>query len=300
MKLGIIGPGALGTFLAGMIGQYHEVLLLGRKDIPLNRIRIRGNTNVEMEVRYTCDPSELVQCEYVIFCTKSYDTKPAMESISGYISPDSGVVSLQNGLNNERIISELVDPERIIGGVTSHGITYLSPGEVFHAGQGDTYLGLYPSGTNEYVHGFTRILKEAGMEVKVVDNINGHIWQKGIVNACINPLTALTGLTNGALLEHKELHELMKRVCYESRDVAIKQTALPSDDILKEVERVAAMTAENHSSMLQDIQRGRKTEIDCINGAIVDAGNTVGIDTPLNHILHTLVKGREQAGMGSI
>ncbi len=300
MKIGIIGPGALGTFLAGIIGQDHEVILLGRKDLPLNRVRISGKTDVESSIQYSINPSDLTPCIYMIFCTKSYDTKQAVELVRPHISPDTGVISLQNGLNNERIISEFVDPERVIGGVTSHGITYRSPGEVFHAGQGYTYLGLYPKGTNEHVYGFAHILQEAGMKVEMVDNIYGHIWQKVIVNACINPLTALTGLKNGVLLEHRELRDFMEKVCYESRDVAIKHTDLPDDDILKEVERVAEMTADNHSSMLQDIQRGRRTEIDCINGAIVDAGKSVGAETPLNHLLQTLVKGRELSSLRSI
>ncbi|MFO8110574.1 MAG: 2-dehydropantoate 2-reductase [Thermoplasmata archaeon] len=293
MKLAIIGPGALGTFLAGILGKDHDILLLGRRDVDLNSVRVSGNTTVECEVEYTTDASKLTRYQYILLCTKSYDTEQAVEEIHPYINNDARVVSLQNGLNNELLISKYVDPHKIIGGVTSQGITYESLGHVIHAGEGDTYIGLYPHGKDEYVSRFAEFLRNTVLEVEVVDNIYGYIWQKVIVNACINPLTALTGLKNGALLEDQELRGLMEKICHESHSVAIKETTLPNDDPLREVERVASLTAENRSSMLQDIQRHRKTEIDCINGAVVDMAKKIGIETPLNHMLYALIKGRE-------
>ncbi len=294
MKVAVVGPGALGTFLAGIIGQYEDVLLLGRIDHEIQRISIRGRTSVESDIRYTTDIERLADCRYILLCTKSYDTRQAMGSICEQIDDDARVVSLQNGLKNERIISRYVAKDRVIGGVTSHGVTYESPGNVFHAGEGETYLGLYPGGVDGSVDEFASLLRNGGLEVTTVDNIYSYIWQKVIVNASINPLTALTGLKNGALLEHGDLNELMKAVCEESYRVAREETDLPGKHPLDEVETVASRTAENRSSMLQDIERDRRTEIDCINGAIVDVGAKVGVDTPLNRTLYALVKGRER------
>ncbi len=293
MKIAIVGPGALGTFLAGVLGKHNEVVLLGRDELDLSRVHVRGHTEVDSDVDYTTDTSSLTDRDHIILCTKSYDTEQAMKSIHPYIGDDAKVVSLQNGLKNERIISRYVRPDQVIGGVTSNGITYESPGNVIHAGEGDTLMGLYPKGKNKSVIRLADRLIKGGLDVKVVDSIYGYIWQKVIVNACINPISALTGLKNGALLKNEGLYSLMERVCSESYDVAIKETELPSDTPMEEVKRVASLTADNKSSMLQDIERKRKTEIGCINGAIVTVGEKMGADTPLNRTLYSLVKGRE-------
>ncbi len=293
MNIGVVGPGALGTFLAGMLGRRNDIVLLGRKDLGLEGVKVEGKSRSEVQIEYSTVPDALEGTDLVIICTKSYDTNSVLEEINQYVGADSKVLSLQNGLKNEAIISSYLDKEKIIGGITGHGVSYIEPGRVKHAGEGETYIGGWRRENDEKDEEIAEELSRCGIETELTDNIYGFIWEKVIINSGINPLTALTGCKNGYLVKNEELHTLLQRVCYESTKIAKNETELPSDDPVERAERVARLTADNRSSMLQDIDNERKTEIGCINGAIVDAGKKRGIDTPYNEALYHLIKGRE-------
>ncbi|MGM0404657.1 MAG: ketopantoate reductase family protein [Thermoplasmatota archaeon] len=290
MKVGIVGPGALGTFLAGMIGKMNQVVLYGRKDLSLKEVDISGKTQLKTDIKYTTDPNALSDLEYVIICTKSFQTEQVMKDIHKYLSEKTMVVSLQNGLKNEKIISKFVGEDRVIGGITENGITFKKYGEVIYAGKGETIIGLFGDNFIIGVKKFSQILNDAGIENKISDNIYGHIWKKVIINAGINPITALSGLKNGAIIDDKNLFSLMEYICEESVKVAETEVVLPGKDPFKEAVKVAKNTSENKSSMLQDVENKRKTEIDCINGAIVSVGSKHGVDTPYNRTMVNLIK----------
>ncbi len=291
MKIGIVGPGALGTFLAGSLSEGNDVLLLGKRERTIDDIEISGKTELKTTVRYTVEPSELRDRELTILCTKSYDTRQAMEVIAPYI--DAYVLSLQNGLKNEEIILDSIPDDKVIGGITSHGFLYVGSGKVIHTGKGKTVIGVYPEGMDDDLKKIRDVLNFAGLNVELTDNIKGHIWKKVIVNSGINPITALTGLKNGEILKRKYLKNLLEQVCSESAAIARTEVTLPGGDPVKEAEQVAESTADNRSSMLQDIEHERKTEIDCINGAVIEVGKNKGLDTHYNTILYELVKARE-------
>lgn len=308
MKFGIVGPGAMGTFLAGMLGKENEIVLLGkRKEENIDMIEIEGKTELETSIFYTSDPSDLSECEYIIISTKSYDTRNAMEQIASHLSSSSVVLSLQNGLNNEKILADFVGEDRVIGGITSHGVTFIEPGLVRHAGTGKSVIGPYSETKGGFsdnkIPEITEEFENCGLETEPTDHIYPNIWKKVIINSAINPLTALAKVKNGALLEIDELHWLLMDVGKESLSVAKKDLALDvqkvkdmlnKDKVLQDIENVAENTAENTSSMLQDVENERKTEIGCINGAIVDIGNRKDIETPLNAALLNLIMGREK------
>ncbi len=296
MKIGVVGPGALGTFLSGVLGSKNEIMLLGKNDIELNQVEVRGMSEIKSKVNYSTDPAVLSDVFYVLLCTKSYDTENSIKMISSHIKDDTCILSLQNGLKNEEIISHYVNKNNVIGGVTTHGITYEKPGLVTHAGVGETLIGSYPTGINERVEEMAGILTDSGIKTEITDNIYGYIWKKVIINAGINPITALTGLKNGAIIDKNYLRSLMKEVCLEAARVAEHEVDVPGGDPVEETEKVAISTAENRSSMLQDVERRRRTEVDCITGAIIDVGEKVGVSTPLNRVLYSLIKGKEDVG----
>ncbi len=298
MEIGVIGAGAMGTFLSGILGRDHPVDLLGRKDRDIKTIEITGETSLESSVNYTVDPSDFSNEDLIIVCTKSFDTEEAIGTLSEYISSDSLVLTLQNGLENEEIISDYVGKSRTIGGVTSHGITFKKPGKVKHAGKGDTIIGPYPKGLDERLKRVKNVSEEfntCGLETKISENIVGHIWKKAIINSAINPLTALTEVKNGLLVDDPDLFELMKNTALESYHVAERYVDLPVDDVVDETMKVAEQTSENISSMLQDKMKGNKTEVEQINGALVDKGKRYDISTPINKVLYRLIKGMENS-----
>ncbi|MGM0509649.1 MAG: ketopantoate reductase family protein [Thermoplasmatota archaeon] len=295
MKFGVVGPGSLGSYLAGMLSIENDVHLIGRRELDIDNIKISGLIDLDTDVDYSKDPEDLVDSDCIIICTKSYDTNEAMKEISHHIGENTYILSLQNGLDNEKIISQYVGENRVVGGVTSIGITFIEHGHVKLAGGGDTHIGIFPEGKSDFVIELADVFNSAGIKTQITDNVYGHIWKKVIINSGINPLTALTGLKNGEILESDEAHEILIKLCEESARVALEEVNLPEGDPVKETENVAELTSENRSSMLQDIENKRKTEIDCINGAVCIAGKKLGIKTPYNKTLTALVKAKEKS-----
>jgi 2-dehydropantoate 2-reductase len=201
------------------------------------------------------------------------------------------VISLQNGLGNLEAIAQMVNPEKIIGGVTSHGATLIDTGHIRHAGKGDTIIGRTNKQIDDELQKIANLLSGAGIETKVSSDVESTIWSKLIVNAAINPLTAITRLKNGQLLESDETRRLLDLVAEESEKIVkIAGISLAYPDIKSKVYDVCEATAQNTSSMLQDILRGRRTEIDAINGAIVEKAKELNINAPVNEMLTCLVK----------
>ncbi len=293
MKIGVVGPGAIGTFLAGILGTKNEIDLIGRSPLDIDSVDIRGKTNLRTKVNYSDSVESISGDELIIICTKSFDTHEAMNSLSGNLSPDSMVLSLQNGLINEEIISEFVGKERTIGGTTSNGVTYLEPGKVKHAGKGETVIGLFPEDRSEEIEKVCKIFNEAGLETKISENILENIWEKVIINSGINPITGILKIKNGVLLEDEYLTELLEDTVMESVEVANNYVEVDAKKILKKTKKVAEGTSNNLSSMLQDIKNESRTEIEQINGAIIGKAEQVGVSTPINEVLYKLVKGIE-------
>ncbi|MFZ2362260.1 MAG: 2-dehydropantoate 2-reductase, partial [Anaerolineae bacterium] len=169
---------------------------------------------------------------------------------------------------------------------TTLGATLLAPGVVRAGGQGPVTLGSHPR-----VQPLANLLRAAGFDVRLANDVAGLAWGKLVINAAINPLTALLRAPNGQLLERPEARALMGLAASEAAAAGLAQGLhLPFDDPVAAAEDVARRTAVNHSSMYQDVQRGRPTEIDAICGAVVQAGERVGVATPVNRTLWLLVR----------
>lgn len=297
MDIGIIGPGAIGTFLAGVLGRYNDVDLLGKRDVNLQTVEVSGKTELETSVKYSTSMNSLSDDELIIICTKSFDTEKAVRSLSDHISPDSYVLSLQNGLNNEKVISECVSEERTIGGITSNGVTYMGPGKVKHAGIGETVIGRYPRGDSTIVDDVSGLFNEAGLKTRTSEEIIVHIWEKAVVNSGINPMTAIMDVRNGHLIEDRYLEELLEKIISESGRIAEKEVETSMDRLVTRTKEVARDTSDNISSMLQDVRNENRTEVEQINGEIIRKGEEFRISTPINETLFSMVKSMENRYM---
>jgi len=245
-------------------------------------------------VNSTTDPGKVGPADLVIIFVKSYDTAKAARDALPMASDETVFLSLQNGLGNIDKIAETAGKHRIVRGVTAQGSTMMGPGEIYHAGQGTTVIGELDETSTERVKRIAKAFNHAGIHTEISSNIMGALWSKVLVNVGINPLTALTGLRNGELLDHPEIRRVMKRAVEEAMMVAQSLgIEMELDNPVKKVYEVAEATAANRSSMLQDVERGRKTEIDALNGAIVELGRRSGVDTPVNDALVAAVKGLE-------
>jgi 2-dehydropantoate 2-reductase len=199
---------------------------------------------------------------------------------------DVRVLTLQNGLGNREVLARFLGEGSVYAGVTTTGATLLGPGRVRAGGEGTISLV-----ENHRLRAFVDWLQRAGFAVQTVSDITGLIWGKLVVNAAINPLTALLQIPNGELLHLHSARVIMAKTAREAAAVAAaKGVQLTFEDPVKQVEEVARKTAANRSSMLQDIQRGAPTEIDAICGAIIHTGAELGVPTPVNDTLYHLVK----------
>ncbi|MBS3773339.1 MAG: 2-dehydropantoate 2-reductase [Candidatus Thermoplasmatota archaeon] len=290
----VYGAGALGSFVGGMLSRQHMVTLVGRRE-HMTAVRRRG-LHISGTTELVVHPAAATAlpdrgADLVILTVKAYDTVGAARDI--HASCDAPVLSLQNGLDNERTLSEIHGKRRVIGGVTSHGIRYIGPGRIAHTGLGDTVIGELDGTMSERVEAIAQALSDCGIATATTGAIWRELWRKAIVNAAINPVTALLRCPNGFLLENEGTRRLMRDVCDEGIAVA-GACNIDVGSVFEQAELVARRTASNHSSMLQSIQRGRPTEIEHINGVIVSCGEKHGVATPVNETLTRLVRALEK------
>ena len=246
---------------------------------------ISGDFTVPVEA--TADTEKARDAQLVMICVKSYDTAVAVNGLPRGLPEDCAVLTLQNGLGNVELIAERFGDKRSYAGTTALGATLLGPGQVRHSGKGITTVGRFRGVPDARVEKIVGVLNEAGFETRSVDDVTVALWNKVVVNAAINPLTALTGFRNGRLVEIPEARELLALVVRECAKTA--RTKGVADDPLPRVEEICRKTAQNVSSMLQDILRGKPPEISSINGAVVKEAERQGIPAPVNAVLAGLV-----------
>ncbi|MBC8331648.1 MAG: 2-dehydropantoate 2-reductase [Anaerolineae bacterium] len=290
----IIGIGALANlFAARFVLAGASVSMLGTWPEGITAINGRGIRLVDSEggeqfipVTATDNPAECAGARFALVLVKAWQTERAARQLAQCLADDGIALSLQNGLGNREALIDALGAGRVELGSTTAGATLLGPGHVRPGGEGVISLGANPA-----LGPLIQFFEQANFPTQIVPDVDALIWGKLAVNAAINPLTALLGASNGELLNRPEARQLMFAAAREVAAVAAARgVALPFDDPAAVAEDVARRTAQNRSSMLQDVARGAPTEIDAICGAVVRAGEKFGIPTPVNHTLWLLVK----------
>jgi len=301
LRIAVVGAGAMGSLFGGLLAEAGEdVVLVDIWEEHVRAINERGlhikgvSGDRVVRVRATTKHAEVGVVDLMLIQVKSYATEKAIRDALPMIGERTVVLTLQNGLGNVEKIAAVVGRERVLAGTTAHGATVLGPGEIYHAGRGPTVIGEVDGRITDRVKAIAATFNRAGIETEVTDNIMGAIWTKMLANVAINALTAITGLYNGELLELEETKAVMLKAVDEAVAVAKAMgIKLLVEDPHEFVLGIARATATNKSSMLQDVERGRRTEIDAINGMIVHYGRELGIPTPVNEVLVAAVKGIE-------
>ena len=297
MKIVIMGAGAMGSLFGALLtysGEDVWVVDISREHIET--IRSVGLTfeeggvlqNVGMNA--TTDVASPGKADLVLLFVKTYHTEKAVSDALILEKEDTVFLTLQNGLGNEETICRKVDPKKVMLGVTGHGATYLGPGHIRHAGKGKTFVGEVDHRLTDRAERIAQVFTEAGIETEVSPDIHDLVWDKLLVNVGINALTALTGLKNGQLLDHPETLRLMEALVSEAAGVAREKGVRIEGNPVEKVKSVAQATWENRSSMGQDFDYRRRTEIDVINGAVVREAERLGIPVPFNRTVTDLIK----------
>jgi 2-dehydropantoate 2-reductase len=224
---------------------------------------------------------------------KTYDTASILGEAKAHLG-NAPILSLQNGLDIEDQVKGAMPDAQFIRGVTSQGAIFDSPGKIIHSGEGDTKIGELDGAISERVKNIADIFTRAGIETEVSGDITKEVWLKGIVNCVLNPITGLTGHRNGAIATDPELARLGERICHECAAAAQAHGIdISGEEAWAKTKWVAEQTLENRNSMLIDLEKGKRTEIESINGVFVELGQRYKIGTPLNETLYRLVKARE-------
>jgi len=317
LKIGVVGAGAMGSLFGGYLSAGgNEVWLVDKWGEHVRAIQRRGLVIVEQSGDETsgdeeagnetvCRPRAVERaagvgvCDLVFVFVKSYDTASATHQVAALLDSKTVVVTLQNGLGNREALESRVPAHQILVGVTGQAANVLGPGRIHHAGSGETILCEIDGSSSERVCRVAGALNRAGLATSIGANVHAVVWGKVLINAAINPMTALLGVRNGLLLRIPSALEVMKSAIDEIVEVArVRGIALPYDDPWEKVLDVARLTGDNRSSMLQDVEAGRGTEIDAINGAVAKEAADRGVPAPVNLTLTRLIKAIEaRAGL---
>ncbi|HLO30502.1 MAG TPA: 2-dehydropantoate 2-reductase [Anaerolineales bacterium] len=290
----IVGTGALATLFAARLAQAgYQITMLGTWKAGLNALRNQGARLVDangneyrFEVQVIDNPDECREIKYALVLVKAWQTERVAKQLQECLAQDGLAVTLQNGLGNRETLAESLGLERVALGTTTTGATLLGPGLVRAGGEGVISIE-----QNQNLDPVEAALRSAKFNVNIVNDAQSLIWGKLVINAAINPLTALLRVPNGKLLERPSAREMMEVLASETARVAqAENIPLPFPDPVAAAQEVARKTAANHSSMLQDVLRGAPTEIDAICGAVVKAAKKHRIDTPANWASWKLVR----------
>ncbi len=302
MKICVIGCGAIGSLFAAHLARLGTVEVYAYdvagehvEAINRNGLRISGAADFTARLRATSDPRELPLCNYGIVATKSLHTGAAIAQAARAFDESSAVCSVQNGVGNEEILAESV--KYVIRGTTFPAGHLITPGHIGFDIKGDTWIGPFePTHTPmSMVEELAGLLTRAGMNTVALKDARGAQWTKLIFNASTNPVGALTRLDHGAATRFAPTGELFNALIAEGEAVARALGITLDHDPREMVQAGANAPGKHKASMLQDVEAGRPTEVDFMNGAIVQWGEKVGVPTPLNKALWALVKGLEHS-----
>lgn len=290
----LVGTGALATLFAARLSEAgHSVSMLGTWKSGLKALQENGARIVDAngnerayKVHATDDPREVSGAKHVLVLVKSWQTERAARQLKVALAGGGLATTLQNGIGNKETLIRDLGTGQVSLGTTTTGATLLGPGLVKIGGEGIISLEQHQA-----LGPLEAALRSSNFNLQIVDDARSLVWGKLVINAAINPLTALLRIPNGELLSRPLARKVMSALARETAEVAkAERIHLPFSNPVDAAEDVARKTATNMSSMFQDVRRGAKTEIDAICGAVTLRGQKHGINTPYNRACWQLVR----------
>ncbi len=290
MKIAVMGAGAVGCYYGGLLARAgHTVTLIGRPNhvdaIRRNGLRLQtADADVLIPLTASTDPAAVHDADIVLCCVKTADTASAATTMTPFLRTDAVIVSLQNGIENPDLLRAQLRQD-VLPAAVYVATEMAGDGHVRHHGAGQLVIGQSPRS-----HEVADLFVAAGIPVELSDNIQGVLWTKLIINCAYNALSAITTLPYGKLVQHAGVEQVLRDIVDECLAVAAKAGVTPVGDVREGVQRIPRTMPNQTSSTAQDLKRGRRSEIDHLNGCIVRKGEELGVPVPVNRVLHTLVK----------
>lgn len=305
MRVAVLGAGSLGSLLAGMLAQVQtaEVLIHGKGEhgamMVAKGLHIEGEATFHLPqdaALFTLEevgiPSSLSgTMDAVLLTGKGAAIFDLATLARGLLRPDGILVCLSNGLGHAEACGAVVGVHRVVAGTTTYAAWRPTPGRVQFAGKGNVIFGQIQGGPSEVdAKPLLDLFEQAGLDAEWTQNGPAAVWMKVLLNIAINPIAALCGVANGALLEPGLFTSSLETMLEGARIARQERIHLPDDlELEMHLESVLKATAENHCSMLQDVRAGRKTEIEFLNQAVVQRGERIGLRAPMNQMLSAMI-----------
>ncbi|WP_398499344.1 ketopantoate reductase family protein [Variovorax sp.] len=291
MKVAVMGAGAVGCYYGAMLARAgHEVVLIGRP-AHVEAVRARGlrleaqSFDEHVPLAASTEADAVQDADLVLFCVKSTDTEAAAAQIAPHLAPGALVLTLQNGVDNDERARSVLRDHEVAAAVVYVATGMAGPGHVKHNGRGE--LVIAPSARGEEV---AQALRAAGVPTEISDNVRGALWAKLVLNCAYNALSAITQLPYGVLVRNEGVPGVLRDVVAECLAVARAEGVTIPGDIDAAVAGIARTMPAQFSSTAQDLARGKRSEIDHLNGFVLRRGEALGVPVPANRLLWTLVR----------
>ena len=282
MKITVIGPGAIGTLLATLLSNTNvEISLLVKpkhKELLQDGKIILDNFNGKRLEKKITIVTELDNPEWIILAVKSYDVDSLIELLGNSNAP---ILCCQNGIKTYLQLTKKIGKDRIAYMVTGIGSSKIETGEAEFRGSGFTFIGEASGIASTRLINLSELIRTSGITCEVVNDVLSYVWLKTIINSSINPVAAYAKVINGDLRK-PELNKIVRKICIESTKISTEIGINLPLEPWSEIEKIIRNTAENKCSMLQDLENGRQTEIDAINGEIARIADSNGLDATYN------------------
>jgi 2-dehydropantoate 2-reductase len=299
MKIAVMGTGGTGGYFGGLLARAGEDVTFIARGPHLDAILKNGLTvksvlagDFTLPVKATADPAGVGPVGFVLFCVKAYDNTVAIDRIRPLVGPETTVLSVQNGIDNEEEIGRAVGPGHVAGCVSYISSTIASPGVIAHtAGPGKIVLGEMEGGTSRRTESFQRTLQNSGIPAELHQDIRVALWQKFMEICAVNGMTALTRLPMGEIVACKETRSMLTGAMEEVEAIArARGINLAEGCVERSMDFFAGLSPLMRGSMYYDLAGGRRMELDILNGAVLRLGRQEGIPTPINFSIYAALK----------
>lgn len=299
MRIAIMGAGATGGYFGALLAQAgEEVAFIARGDhlaaMRRSGLRVESTQSGEFTVPVfaTDDPGAVGPVDLVLFCVKSYDTEAAADAILPLVGPTTAIVTIQNGIENVERLAQRYGPDAVLGGLAFIESTVAAPGVIAHLSPfGRIIFGDLAGGASERAGQLAGQLRAGGVDAEVSEEIGVALWEKFVFIAPLAGLTSLTRLSIGPLRECPETWGLYRQCMEEVAQVGhAAGVALPDDAVERSTANTGRIAASFKSSMQRDLERGKRLELEALNGYVVRRGAALDVPTPVNSVIYAALK----------
>ena len=300
MKIVVIGAGAMGSIYGGRLSQKNEVYLIDTNREIVDRINCQGLRLLEQEKELVFHPKAqtgvagIGEADLVILFVKALYSRAALAAAGEVIGENTYVMTLQNGAGHERILEEFAKENRIIIGTTEDNGSVLEAGKVRHGGEGRTNIGMLKEDAEGMLPRIKESFAACGFQVKIHEQIQKLVWHKLFTNVSLSVLTGILQVDMGFIAENEHAWKLTGRLIHEAVEVANRQgLGFDEEEITREVRETSLKNPKGCTSIRADLRDGRRTEVDTISGAVVEAARRLGMDVPYHEMAVELVHSME-------